>query len=309
MDGGADIMKVGITGGTGFVGNRLVQRLQEEGHAVLLFTRNPDKAKGLFPGAEVVVYTPKESGSWQDAIAGCEGVVNLAGEPIAERWTERSKQELLDSRKTGTEKLVEAIAKANPRPSVLVSASAIGYYGTSETQVFTETSPPGSDYLAEICQAWEKAAQKVTECGTRLVIPRIGIVLGPEGGALAKMETPFRLFAGGPIGTGKQWVSWIHRDDLVNFILKALTDPSQQGIYNLTAPEPVRMEDFCHILGTVLHRPSWLPVPGFALELLLGEGSQLVLQGQHVQSQHTQVSGFQFHYRTLKDALSQILPG
>jgi uncharacterized protein len=299
-------MKIAVTGGTGFIGSRLVQRLLEEGHQVLLLARNPEKAKQQFPQADVVAYSPKESGPWQDAIAGCDGVVNLAGEPIAERWTDSSKQELMASRKLGTEKIVEAIAKANPRPTVLVNASAIGYYGTSETEVFTETSPPGADYLAEICQAWESAAQKVSELGVRLVIPRIGIVLGPEGGALAKMAMPFRLFAGGPIGTGKQWVSWIHRDDLVAFILKALTDTSLQGIYNATAPEPVRMSDFCNILGTVLHRPSWLPVPGFALELLLGEGAQLVLEGQHVQCQHTQVSGFQFQYRTLRAALTQI---
>jgi uncharacterized protein len=299
-------MKIAVAGGTGFVGSRLVQRLQEEGHQVLLLTRNLEKAKKQFPQAEVVAYTPKASGPWQEAIAGCDGVVNLAGEPIAERWTESSKVELKASRQLGTEKIVEAIANANAKPTVLVNASAIGFYGTSETEVFSETSPPGTDYLAEICQAWENAAQKVTELGVRLVIPRIGIVLGPEGGALAKMEMPFRLFAGGPIGTGKQWVSWVHRDDLAAFILKALTDTSLQGIYNATAPEPVRMSDFCNILGTVLNRPSWLPVPGFALELLLGEGAQLVLQGQHVQSQHTQVSGFQFQYRTLKAAFSQI---
>jgi uncharacterized protein len=306
-------MKVAVTGGTGFIGNRLVDRLQSEGHQVLLLVRNVPKAQQRFPQAEVISYTPKVSGPWQQAIAGCDGVVNLAGEPISNRWTDNSKQEILESRSIGTARIVEAIAahqesaQANPKPSVLVNASAVGYYGTSETAVFDETSSPGQDFLAEVCKAWEAEAEKVKASGTRLAIVRTGIVLGPDGGVLAKMMFPFQLFAGGPLGDGKQWVSWIHREDLVSLVIKALTDSSVAGVLNGTAPNPVSMGELCQELGNIIQRPSWLPVPGFALELLLGEASKLVLEGQNVKPLKTESTGFKFQYPTLKAALSQIL--
>ncbi|GAB4345598.1 MAG: TIGR01777 family oxidoreductase [Leptolyngbyaceae cyanobacterium] len=304
-------MKVAVTGATGFVGHRLVERLQAEGHQVVVFTRNPDRAakvfpKTAFPAVEIVAYTPTVAGEWQQAIAGCDGVVNLAGEPISERWTAAHKQAILESRKLGTQRIVEAIAQANPKPQVLVNASAIGYYGTSETVTFDESSNPGNDFLAEVCQAWESEAQKVKEAGVRLVILRLGIVLG-MGGAIARMLPPFKLFAGGPIGSGKQWFSWIHRDDLVSLILYALTQPSMAGIYNATAPNPVRMAEFCHTLGEVMHRPSWLPVPAFAIEALLGDGAIVVLEGQEVIPKRTQESGFQYQYPTVKQALEEVV--
>ncbi|MDX2228875.1 MAG: TIGR01777 family oxidoreductase [Leptolyngbyaceae cyanobacterium bins.349] len=304
-------MKVAITGATGFVGSRLVERLQAEGHQILVLARNPEQATRLFPpskfpAVEVVSYTPLQSGVWQTQLAGCDGVVNLAGEPISERWTADRKQSIMDSRKVGTEKLVEGILQAEPKPQVLVSASAIGYYGTSETATFDEASATGPGFLAEVCQAWEAEAQKVQAAGVRLVILRIGIVLG-MGGAIAKMVTPFKLFAGGPIGTGKQWFSWIHRDDLVNLMLYALTQPTLEGTFNATAPHPVRMETFCQTMGEVMERPSWLPVPAFALEVLLGDGAQVVLEGQQVIPKRTQEAGFQYQYPTVKPALEEIL--
>lgn len=300
-------MKVAITGATGFVGSRLVERLQAEGHQPLILTRNRSAALRTFPKLEIVDYTPTESGSWQKAIAGCEAVVHLAGEPIAEnRWTPQHKQEILNSRQLGTQKIVEAIAQANPKPKVLVNASAIGYYGTSETASFDETSSPGSDFLAEVCQAWESEAQKVKDYGVRLVILRLGIVLG-NGGALAKMIPPFKMFAGGPLGSGQQWFSWIHRDDLVNLIIQALTRTDIEGVLNATAPNPVRMSEFCQALGDVLNRPSWLPVPSFALEALLGEGAMVVLEGQQVLPKRATSSGFNYQYPTVKSALSEIL--
>lgn len=300
-------MKVAITGATGFVGTRLVERLQAEGHQVLILTRNPAGAKRVFPNLEIVAYTPTESGSWQQSIAGCDAVVNLAGAPIAEdRWTPERKQEILNSRKLGTQKIVEAISQANPKPGVLVNASAIGYYGTSETAQFDESSPAGNDFLAKVCQEWEAEAQKVKQTGTRLVILRLGIVLG-KGGALAKMLPPFQLFAGGPIGSGRQWFSWIHREDLVNLILFSLSHPEVEGVLDATAPNPVRMAEFCNILGQVLNRPSWLPVPGFALEVLLGDGAMVVLEGQQVLPQRTLSCGFKYQYPTIKPALEQIL--
>lgn len=299
-------MKVAIAGGTGFVGSRLVERLLAEGHQVLILTRNPASVTPA-PNVEVVAYNLKESGAWQQSISGCDAVVNLAGEPIAEkRWTPEHKKEIINSRKIGTQKIVEAISKANPKPSVLVSASAIGYYGTSETATFEEGSPSGNDFLAQVCQEWEAEAQKVKDTGTRLVIVRIGIVLG-MGGAIGKMIPPFKMFAGGPIGTGKQWFSWIHRDDLVNLILFALQQREVEGVLNATAPNPVRMNEVSQTLGEVLNRPSWLPVPAFALEVLLGDGAQVVLEGQQVLPKRTITQGFDYQYPTLKQALEEFL--
>lgn len=307
-------MKVAIAGATGFVGSRLVEKLQAAGHQVVVLSRDAARAGRVFPASaypnlEVVGYTPAESGDWQKSIAGCDAVVNLAGVPIAEeRWTQARQQAILDSRKLTTEKLVEAIVNANPKPSVFVSASAIGYYGTSETAEFDENSPAGNDFLATVCKEWEAAAQPAKNAGTRLAILRLGIVLG-MGGALAKMLPPFKLFAGGPIGTGKQWFSWVHREDVVDLILYALQNSQVQGVLNATAPNPVRMNELCHTLGEVLSRPSWLPVPGFALELLLGDGAKVVLEGQKVLPKQTLASGFQYQYPTLKLALEEILAG
>ncbi|MEM7772979.1 MAG: TIGR01777 family oxidoreductase [Cyanobacteria bacterium P01_A01_bin.37] len=305
-------MKVAITGATGFVGSRLVEKLSQENHTIVVLTRDADRARRIFPSSafptlEIVAYTPTQSGPWQSAINGCDGVVNLAGASIAdERWTPERKQTIMDSRKIGTEKIVEAIAQTEQKPSVLVSSSAIGYYGMSETATFDESSPPGNDFLATVCKEWEAAAQPVTTMGTRLVIVRTGIVIG-MGGALAKMLTPFKLFAGGPIGSGKQWFSWIHRDDLVSLIIQALTNPQLQGTYNATAPNPVRMNTFCTELGNAMDRPSWLPVPDFVIELLLGDGAQVVLQGQQVLPKRTVDSGFHYQYETAAPAIKEVL--
>ncbi|MCC5624586.1 TIGR01777 family oxidoreductase, partial [Nostoc sp. CHAB 5715] len=307
--------------------SRLVQRLHAKGHQIVVLTRNTTFAQKVFPSeafpnVEIVAYTPNTSGSWQSVIASCDGVVNLAGEPIGEgRWTPERKQEILNSRKLSTQKIVEAIANANPKtavattggtpatrclPTVLINASAIGYYGTSETATFDETSLSGNDFLAQVCQIWEAQARKVKDAGVRLVILRLGIVLG-NGGALDKMIMPFKLFAGGPIGSGRQWFSWIHVDDLVSLILEALTKPEIEGVYNGTAPNPVRMVDLSQTLGEVMNRPSWLPVPAFAIEALLGDGAMVVLEGQQVLPKRTLETGFEYKYPNLHSALTQIL--
>ena len=304
-------MKIAITGATGLVGSRLVEKLNREGHQILVLTRNSDKAQKLFPAStfanlEIVQYIPTESGSWQKSISGCDAVVNLAGEPIAERWNPQQKQAIMESRQIGTRKIVEAIANAESKPQVLVSGSAVGYYGTSETATFAENSPAGNDFLAQVCQNWEAEAQKVTELGVRLVILRIGIVLA-NGGALGKMIGPFKMFAGGPIGSGKQWFSWIHRDDLVNLICQGIQNSNMSGAYNATAPNPVRMNQLCQTLGEVMNRPSWLPVPDFVLEILLGDGAIVVLEGQQVIPQKTQSIGFNYQYGELKPALKEIV--
>jgi uncharacterized protein len=303
-------MKIAIAGATGFVGSRLVEQLQTQGHQITILTRNPQQASSRFPQAEIVGYTPFKSGEWQKSISGCDAVVNLAGEPIAEkRWTPAQKQLILESRQLGTQKLVEAIAQAEIKPEVLVNASAIGYYGTSETAKFDETSQAGTDFLAQVCATWETTAASVTATGTRSVILRLGIVLGAKGGALGKMLAPFSAFVGGPIGSGKQWFSWIHRDDVVKLILMAIEDPQMEGVYNATAPNPATMRQFTHTLGVVMNRPSWLPVPDFALEALLGEGAIVVLQGQQVLPTRTLAQGFKFDYPTLEPALVEILEG
>ena len=305
-------MKVAITGATGFVGTRLVERLHLEGEQILVLTRNLEKGKLIFPNSaypnlEIIAYQPKKSGPWQKSIDGCDCVVNLAGAGIAdERWSASRKQEIMDSRKVTTEKLVEAVAQANSKPSVLVSGSAIGYYGTSETATFDEQSNSGNDFLAEVCREWEAAAKPVQDLGVRLVILRVGIVLG-MGGTISKMLTPFKLFAGGPIGSGRQWFSWIHIDDLVGLILHSLRYSEMQGTFNATSPNPSRMGELRQALGVVLNRPSWLPVPDFAIELLLGDGAVVVLEGQKVLPKQTQASGFEYQYTTVKTALKNIL--
>ena len=201
---------------------------------------------------------------------------------------------------------MEAIAAANPRPTVLINASAIGFYGSSETATFTETSDGGQGFLSDVCRAWETEAQAVTASNTRLVILRTGIVLG-DGGALGKMLPVFRAFAGGPLGTGQQWFSWIHLDDVVGLIERSLTDASFSGTYNATAPQPVRMAELCNTLGSLLNRPSWLPVPAFALDLLLGEAAQVVLEGQCVLPDRAQRAGFEFSYGDVQSALRAIV--
>ena len=301
-------MKIAIAGATGSVGSRLVAQLQAQGHQVIILTRSPQQASNRFGQAQIVGYNPLKSGEWQQSISGCDAVINLAGEPIAEkRWTPAQKRSILDSRQLGTQKIVEAIDLATVKPQVLINASAIGYYGTSETSKFDETSPAGTDFLAEVCTAWETAAQAVTANGTRVVILRLGIVLGENGGALGKMLAPFSAFVGGPIGSGNQWFSWIHRDDVVKLIIAALNDTKMQGVYNATAPNPITMTEFAQTLGTVMNRPSWLPVPNFVLEAMLGEGAIVVLQGQQVVPTRTLAQGFDFQYSTIEPALTAIV--
>jgi len=305
-------MKVAITGATGLVGQRLVDRLHKS-HELLIFTRNEAKAQKIFPASrfrqlEIVVYQPKVSGPWQQKISGCDAVINLAGAPIAEqRWTESYKQEILASREVGTAKIVEAIAKAEVKPKILINTSAVGYYGASDTAIFNETSAPGNDFLAEVCKKWEAATEPAKDYGTRVVILRFGIVLAKEGGALAKMLLAFNTFIGGPLGTGKQWVSWIHRDDLVSLIEMALTRDDWQGAFNATAPNPVTMNQLSASLGEVISRPSWLPVPSFVLELLLSDGAKVILEGQKVLPKRTEEAEFSFKFPTVKAALIDLL--
>ncbi|GLC74878.1 hypothetical protein PLESTF_001567200 [Pleodorina starrii] len=302
---GSEKMTVAITGATGLVGSRLVAKLAAAGHKVRVLTRNPASARSKlsYPGLEF--YGPSE---WRRGVEGASGVVNLAGEPIATRWTEDLKKSIKSSRVGATTAVVDAIkaAPADKRPGVLISASAVGFYGISSTATYTEDSPSGNDYLAEVCRAWEAAAQSASSVGARVAILRFGIVLAPEGGALGKMLPVFQIFAGGPLGSGKQWMSWIHRDDVVDLMIEALSNPAYSGVFNATAPKPVRMSELCSVLGNILGRPSWLPVPDFALMTLLGEGASVVLEGQRVMPARTQAVGYRFKYPDLSDALRNL---
>lgn len=294
---------VAITGATGLIGTRLVEVLASQGYAVRVLTRNPAAARTKLrtPGAEF--FAPSQ---WAAAVRGTAAVVNLAGEPIATRWSPELKAEIRRSRVAATAALVTAI-NALPeaeRPGVFISSSAVGYYGASDTATFSEASGPGGDYLAEVCRDWEAAAAGAQ---TRTVVLRTGIVLARDGGALAKMIPVFSIFAGGPLGSGRQWCSWIHRDDVVGMILAAMTDPKWSGSYNATAPNPVRMGELCSELGAVMGRPSFFPVPDFALKTLLGEGAQVVLDGQRVLPARAQEAGYNFKYAGVRDALRSVM--
>ncbi len=240
-------------------------------------------------------------------LEGVSAVVHLAGEPIAQRWTEEAKQRIRSSRVEGTRRLVDSLASLSQRRAVLVAASAVGYYGSRGDEILTETSTVGSGFLAEVCADWERATACAEGLGIRAVSLRIGLVLGHGGGALAKMLVPFRLGIGGRLGTGNQWLSWIHLDDLIALIRFAIESPSLSGPVNATAPNPVTNAAFTRELGRVLGRPAVLPVPGFALRLLYGEMSEVLLEGQRVVPAAAQAAGFHFRYPELPAALKSAL--
>ena len=300
-------MRLFTTGCTGFVGHGLVPALEAAGHELILATRHPDRARRLSSKARLVVADTRQPGPWQKHVATAEGVINLAGEPIAEkRWTAEYKTLLQDSRLATTRNLVEAIAAADAGPRVLVSGSAVGYYGTSETGEYSEASACGVDFLARLCQEWEAATQKAPH-RCRVVVLRIGIVLGPDGGALGKMLPVFRLGVGGPVGSGRQWMSWIHRTDLCELVLAALADPAFRGVCNAVAPHPVTMGEMATSLGRIMGRPSLLPVPSPLLQALLGDGAMVVLKGQKVRSDVLKERDFNFAYPRLPEALEDVV--
>lgn len=274
-------MKVFVTGGTGLVGGRLIPKLIARGHSVAALTRRPVAARERFgESCKLVEGDPMQAGVWTDAVADCDAVIHLAGENIfAQRWSDTFKALLRDSRLKSTATIVQALTK-NPTtaagsPKVLVNASAIGYYGPHGDEELDEDSPAGSDFLAQLCVDWEKAALAARDGGVRVALVRIGVVLDKAGGALAKMLTPFKLGVGGPVGSGKQWMSWIHNDDLCDLFVFAAENNAAAGPLNGTAPEPVTNKDFGKALGRALGRPSFMPTPAFALRLMLGEVAEV----------------------------------
>lgn len=292
-------MRVLIAGGTGFVGSYLVWVLRQAGHEVLVLSRRP--------GAELS-WDGRTSGPWAGKLAECDAVVNLSGESIAAgRWTKARKSALRDSRLDSTRALVDAIGSASKKPDVLVNASAVGYYGDRADEVLSDSSAPGRGFLADLCRQWEAEALKAEAHGVRVVVPRIGVVLGPGGGALPRMALPFKLFGGGPIGSGKQWLSWVSREDLAGLIVHALTH-ELKGPFNAVSPNPARNADFSRELGRTLGRPSWLPAPPFALRLALGEmADELLLASQKCVPQKALSSGYKFAQPDLPSALKAAL--
>lgn len=301
-------MRVTVTGATGLIGRRLVAALARRGDEVTVLSRDPGRARErLGSGIEAERWDALHEPAPAAALAGRDGVVHLAGEPVAQRWSAAAKERIRTSRETGTANLVAGLRSADPRPHVLVSASAVGYYGPRGEEEVPESDPPGSDFLADVCVAWERAAQAAAELGMRVAIVRTGVVLDAQGGALAKMLPPFRAGVGGPVAGGDQWMPWIHVDDLVGLYLAALDGDGWSGPLNGSAPRPATNREFSKALGRALGRPALAPVPRFALRALYGEMEQIVTTGQRAVPSRPLALGYAYAHPELDEALRSAL--
>jgi len=300
-------VRVTVTGASGLIGSALVAELRERGDEITVLSRDPSRAREALSGVEALRWDPLGEPAPVKALIGADAVVHLAGENVAQRWTGQAKRAIRESRVTGTRNLLAGVEAAQSRPRALVGSSAIGYYGAHGEEPLDEDAPPGNDFLAETCVAWEAEAQQASALGMRVVLVRTGVVLDRDGGALAKMLPPFKLGVGGPVAGGAQYTSWIHREDLVGMICAALDDERWSGPVNATAPEPVSNREFSHALGHALHRPSLLPVPGFALGLLYGEMAEIVTTGARVVPAKALVLGYDFRHPELDEALRSAL--
>jgi uncharacterized protein (TIGR01777 family) len=301
-------VRVIITGATGFIGRALCKEVCKN-YEVIALTRDASRAaKSIGDWAKVVEWDGRTTGSWFQQANGAFAIINLAGENIASgRWNKSKKAGILRSRQDSSRAVLEVIKQVDKKPAVVIQASAIGYYGSRRDEQLDETSTPGKGFLVDVCRRMESFAEKIDNLGIRCVVIRTGIVLGPDGGALAKLIKPFRFFLGGHLGSGRQWFSWIHIDDEVAAIKYLLENEHLKGVFNLTAPEPVTMKKFCKILGKVLHRPSLLKVPGFAARLMFGEmADEMLLSGQKVLPKRLLNTGFDFKYTDVKHALIDI---
>ena len=306
-------MRILLLGCTGFIGKSLIPKLISQGHELCLISRkniNQLKINSSFEKIAFLKLNLAKEKSWNDVnllhqLKSCEAIINLSGEPITDkRWSEEQKLEIENSRINTTSYLMKNLKKNKIIPKVIINASAIGFYGTSLDKIFDETSPSGEDFLANLCQKWEEAASQ-KPFFTRLIILRIGIVLGVNGGALGKMLPIFKVGLGGPIGDGNQWMSWIHIEDLSNIIVNGLKDKKYSGIINAVSPQPVKMKEFSSMLAKCLQRPNFLPVPGATLKLILGDGAKLLLEGQKIKS--IKLNNFyKFKYPLLQEAISSL---
>ena len=303
-------MEIVVTGATGFIGRELVARLLARGDSVVALARDPEKARGrLLEKVEIMAWSPDEpNGEWAARVAGVNAVVNLAGEPVADkRWTSSQKERILGSRLNSTRAVVDAFKGASRPGRVLVNGSAIGYYGPRGDETLTEESASGGDFLACVVVRWEEQAARAQEQGVRVVLIRTGIVLGTTGGTLPKLMLPFKLFAGGVMGPAGQWVSWIHIDDEIGLILKSLDDASISGPVNATGPIPVPMAELSRAIGRALKRPVWAPCIPLAMKLALGERSQVLFASQRVEPQVALTAGYKFLYQDVDIALAALV--
>ncbi len=297
-------MRIVIAGGSGFLGEPLVKRLLARGDHVAVLSRNPAKVRV----GRGVAWDGKTQGGWSAEVADSDAIVNLAGENVGEgRWTDERKQQLVASRVDATNAIVQALRKSPPRERVHVNASAVGYYGLRGDEELDENGTRGDGFLAELVEKWEAAARQA-ESLARLVIPRFGVALAEDGGALEKMLLPFKLGVGGRVGSGEQWMSWIDRDDVVRFIEWAIDNRDARGVYNATSPEPVRNRDFTRALGRALHRPTFMPAPAFALKIVFGQmAEEVLLGGQRVVPRRAEREGFRFEAPTLDASFARQL--
>jgi uncharacterized protein len=294
---------VAVTGASGFIGTSLLESLARDGHALRVLSRRP--RAGLPGSPDSFAWDPATEPP-PESLLGANAVIHLAGEPVAQRWTAQAKRRILESRAAGTRNLVRALAKLERRPAILVSASAIGYYGSRGDEALDETSEPGRGFLPEVCVAWEKEAQAAEALGIRVALVRIGVVLDPRGGALARMLPPFRMGVGGPLGTGNQWMSWIHLADLIGMI-RFVAEQRLGGAWNATSPMPVTNAEFSRALGQALRRPAILPAPALALKLAFGEMAEVLLGSQRVLPRAAERAGFRFQYPEVRQAMANLL--
>lgn len=309
------VRAIAVTGGTGFIGERLIAACRDAGIEVRVLTRSPARGRALypprlFPHVRIEAWTPTAIGPWVSALAGVDAVVHLAGAPIAGRWNPSFKREILASREVGTRTIVEGLKRAHPAPPVFVSASACRFYGPDAERVFSdaEDHPPGRDYLAQVCVAWEREAARAEELGLRRVTLRFSIALGMTR-RFREALGRIRPFLGGRIGSGRQWASWVHRDDAVAAILRAVRDRTMHGTYTVTSPNPVRMDEVTAAFGAALGSRFRLPVPSFVLEGLLGDGATILLDGQRVIPARLTVAGFAFRFPEIGPAVRDVLAG
>lgn len=302
-------MRIIITGGTGLIGKALCPLLLADGHLVTVLSRSPDGARGMPRGVRVEEWDGKTPAGWSQLVNGADAIINLAGAGIADRaWTAQRKQLIRESRIHAGLAIQKAIQQAAQKPKVLIQSSAVGYYGAHhDDEIITEAGTPGTDFLAKVCFDWEMSTAPVSKMGIRRPVIRTGVVLSKEGGALPKMLLPFKFFAGGPIGSGKQWLPWIHISDQVRAIKFLLDHPNADGPFNLATPNPVNNKQFGEILGAIMRRPAFIPTPGLAMKAIFGEMSTVLLDGQRAVPQRLEELGFAFTYPTLREALSDLL--